>query len=174
MKVLMYETKSTGCGKITGMFQLGNIWGIESEKFNDNEHIAFPMVGVVIQSCLTLEEIRAYSKGKSICLWEVENPERFDKPVELSECYKNGTMTKEEFDKLHPIWKEVMGEVMQLDAYRKYLWRQKVTRAPQSWCYAIYNGELVVLLSIHHKYAELIYSGEKTAEIRKSYPRKGE
>ena len=120
--------------------------------------------------CVSVQDLLDYRADKDVWAWKVKNPKKFNKPIELSECYKNGTMTKEEFDKLHPIWKEVMGEVMQMDAYRKYLWRQKVTRAPQSWCY-ISGG--AILLSIHHKYAELIYSGLKTVEVRKSYPRKG-
>ena len=41
--------------------------------------------------------------------------------------------------------------------------------APQSWRYIGSEGD--ILLSIHKKYAELIYSGKKTIEIRKTYPK---
>ena len=43
-------------------------------------------------------------------------------------------------------------------------------RAPQSWCY---EDDFTVILSIHKRWSDKILSGEKTMEIRKSYPTKG-
>jgi len=43
-------------------------------------------------------------------------------------------------------------------------------RAPMSWCY---ENDDTVILSIHKKWADKILSGEKTMELRKSYPKRG-
>ena len=48
---------------------------------------------------------------------------------------------------------------------------KSITKAPQSYQYAYYKGEKVLLMSIKSKYAELILKGEKTVEIRKTRAR---
>jgi len=128
-------------GKVAAKFAMNETVGFGISK--KNHHIAFDKINSFMfmdkslkeMTGLTYDMLKEYVGDNQGYFWKIDNLEVFDTPKELSDFYKNGTMTKEEFDKLYPIWKEVMGEEMQMDAYRKYLWRQKVTHAPQSWCY---------------------------------------
>ena len=45
-------------------------------------------------------------------------------------------------------------------------------RAPQSWQYVFYKGELCLLISIKSKWVAKILNGEKTIEARTTAPRK--
>ena len=40
---------------------------------------------LVDQSCVPLEDLRAYAKGGSLYGWMVQNPEKFDEPAQLAE-----------------------------------------------------------------------------------------
>ena len=40
---------------------------------------------LVDQSCVPLEDLRAYAKGGSLYGWVVQNPEKFDEPAQLAE-----------------------------------------------------------------------------------------
>lgn len=47
-----------------------------------------------------------------------------------------------------------------------------LTRAPQSWCYAYDSqGNRCIIISIQAVWVEKILNGEKTIEIRKTYPK---
>lgn len=59
---------------------------------------------------------------------------------------------------------EIFDEPLSLDDFC-------LKRAPQSWCYTYYKDEKVIIISIRPKWTNLILSGKKTLEVRKSYPR---
>lgn len=71
--VFIYETKAKGgCGKVIGEFVCrGVMYG--------GSHL------LPKQSCLTLEEIWEYAKGKRVYGWRIADLKIYDKPKELSE-----------------------------------------------------------------------------------------
>ena len=78
------------------------------------------------QSCLTIDEILDYAKGKRVYGWRIADLKIYDKPKELSEfrkpCpYTDGTYCIENKCEYYGDWTGVC--------------RCWVERPPQSWCY---------------------------------------
>ena len=59
--------------------------------------------------------------------WHIDNLQIFDKPMELREFYENGTLSLDDF-----LYKIYSG----YNKYSDYLLGRRLTRPPQSWCYA--------------------------------------
>lgn len=75
------------------------------------------------QSCLTLEEIWEYAKGKTVYGWRIAELEIYDKPKELSEFYR----PCDRFLDCITCKRLVRNDFLSCD--------NKITRPPQSWCY---------------------------------------
>jgi len=102
---------------------------------------------------LSFGDLRNYAKGKPVYVWKIDNLEVFDKPKELSDFYKNGTMSELEYlnsinyDDYYPDYVpegvdkfQVDEEIAEYDStgweiYKDYLNKQEIKYAPQSWRY---------------------------------------
>ena len=60
-------------------------------------------------------------------VWHIDNLEIFNKPMELSEFYKNGTYNLDDF--IYYLYNKS-------NKYSDYLLGRRIRKAPQSWCYA--------------------------------------
>lgn len=82
------------------------------------------------QSCLTLEEIWEYAKGKTVYGWRIADLKIYDKPKELSEFYRQCPEYYSSYEDgicaEACIWYE-FGECKNFCL--------PITRPPQSWCY---------------------------------------
>lgn len=77
------------------------------------------------ESCLTIEEILNYAKGKRVYGWRIADLKIYDKPKELSE-FKRWNRTEENAPCAHTKW---------LFPDCKDCKECNLTRPPQSWCY---------------------------------------
>lgn len=108
--------------------------------------------------------------GKVVASWNLNKILRVDySPLFVTEtCLRNDELYSYLNKKEGYAWQvnnlETFDEPLSLDDFG-------LKRAPQSWCYAYYKGEKVIIISIRPKWVDLILSGKKTLEVRKSYPR---
>lgn len=97
-------------------------------------------------TCLTLEELNAYGKGKPLYGWHISDLKIYDKPKELGEfCVRNNHPNCDQCAHIpvgmHPqefVWhNDFCGECSRLSY--KSMWathfRKRLARPPQSWCY---------------------------------------
>lgn len=77
-------------------------------------------------SCLSAVELHEYSQGKPLYGWYISDLVIYDKPRELSEFYKNGTLSNEAFCEAVYDGKR---------NYADYLFTRAMRKPPQSWCY---------------------------------------
>ena len=114
--VFIYETKSKGgCGKVIGEFNCRGIMDGGS-----------PLL--LKQSCLTLEELWNYAKGKRVYGWRIADLKLYDKPKELSDF---GNLCRKDCLRLG---KGKSCEFLSMDGTpcNRII---PITRPPQSWCY---------------------------------------
>ena len=146
-------------GKIVAEFEfdVDKIYAIKREyhetRYSTNPYITTKTVikPILEKSNLFLEELDQYLNGEDGYAINIENLHIFDKPKELSECYKKYESKK----------------------YQDYspTYYMPIAKAPQNmmrvWLYE--NGEWVmyILISIQPHWAYRILSGSKTKEIRK-------
>ncbi len=84
------------------------------------------------ESCLTNNELYAYTKGGLFYEWHISNLVIYDKPKELSEFYAEGECDTKNCEKC--IWfsyDRFQGEES-CELSNRY---KPITRPPQSWCY---------------------------------------
>lgn len=92
-------------------------------------------------SCVTLDQIKEYSKGKSLYFWHLTNPEEFLFPYCCWEFYKPCIMPEMpycpacEYGNIYISEEEA--EFASIDGGYNCEWNcmNRVSRAPQSWCY---------------------------------------
>lgn len=80
------------------------------------------------RSCLTIDEIVQYAGSENRCIygWHISDLVVYDKPRELTEFYKNGTLSNEAFCETVYDGKR---------SYADYLFTRAVRKPPQSWCF---------------------------------------
>ena len=78
------------------------------------------------QSLVRREKILEYAGEKEVFGWHISDLVIYDKPKELSEFYKNGTLSNEAFC-------ETVYDGMR--SYADYLFTRALRKPPQSWCY---------------------------------------
>lgn len=106
------------------------------------------------KSCVTRDELYNYfvkeldnNETYLGYAWHIENIEILDEPKELRDF--NKPITESWF----------------------YRGCEKFEKAPQSWCYANYNNELCIIISIKPEWVCKILNREKTIELRKTAPK---
>lgn len=80
------------------------------------------------QSCLTLDELWNYAKGKRVYGWRIADLKIYDKPKELSEFLIDCKNCNKKFVGDTNCWQGCV------NGYRR------LTRPPQSWCYVYEEG----------------------------------
>jgi len=135
--------------KIIAVFELNKVDKIinNSSNFKIDNDIAKTNL-IARRSCLDFTEMKNYLKEKNGYAWHIENLEIIE-PLELDEFY---TFRK--------------GYENQLHMHEKTL-----TKAPQSYRYAYYKGERVIILSVKAKWVEKILNSKKTIVVRKTAPK---
>ena len=128
-------------GKIVASFELNKVSKIEVDS---KQYNYWSKNG----SCLSIDDFINYCKGKDLYAWHIKNLEIIE-PLELEEFY---TFRK--------------GYENQLHMHEKTL-----TKAPQSYRYAYYKGEKVIILSVKSEYVEKILNGKKTIMVQKTAPK---
>lgn len=78
------------------------------------------------QSLVRRGKILEYAGEKEVFGWHISDLIVYDKPKELTEFYKNGTLSNEAFCETVYDGKR---------SYAEYLFTRAVRRPPQSWCY---------------------------------------
>ena len=139
-KVYIYETKGkidepwidedghhiyTGRGQVVGEFICDYISAIA---------LTFDGLADVVDcemSCLTPRELFKYADGKPIYGWHISDPVFYEKPKDLSEFYKAGTLSNADFE--YQLY-DGSGDPRRR-SYASYLFTQAIRRPPQSWCY---------------------------------------
>lgn len=80
---------------------------------------------------LTAEELWAYGHGAPLYGWHISDLVIYDKPKELGEFYKTGTLSASDFEcQLY----DGSGAPSR-QSYASYLFTRAIRRPPQSWCY---------------------------------------
>lgn len=87
------------------------------------------------QSCLTIDEIFDYAKGKRVYGWRIADLKIYDKPKELREFI---TPT----DCKSVIAKDMLCNTCCICSYFCTKKPNRITRPPQSWCYVEFLKEL--------------------------------
>ena len=82
-------------------------------------------------ACLTEKDVDEYSGGKDVFGLCISDLKIYDKPMPLSEFYKPGTLSNEDF--LNELY-DGSGDPMR-SSYASYLFARQIRRQPQSWCY---------------------------------------
>lgn len=128
-------------GKVIGEFVCGGIMS----PFSNLDFMAK-------ESCLTVDELHAYSNGKTLYGWRISNLKIYEKPKELEEFWAyNSELNKRYVEQDGYCCYDGINEHGEpltdcgnacdniVNCYRCWEewsgWCHKVTRPPQSWCY---------------------------------------
>lgn len=94
------------------------------------------------KSCMQNELLEKYGKGKDLYAWHIKKLEVFDKPMQLSDFYKDNIYSNGERITPHiclvPDDKKEDYESTQNDCLKSF----EVKKAPQSWMYVYTNEQL--------------------------------
>ena len=83
-------------------------------------------------SCVPVPELYKYAGGNTdLYGWHISDPVFYEKPKELSEFYKPGTLSSADFE--YQLY-DGSGDPKRR-SYASYLFTQAIRRPPQSWCY---------------------------------------
>ena len=190
MKAYIYCTKAKPYlhnlnGTVVASFDLNIIEEIFSEKIDVGvgyEPLFYTerIDDIAKGSCLTQFEIENYlgcKKGGEVVgyAWHINNLEIFDKPVELSDFYTKVT----DKDRLNCFkgLNTIIPSVRISKFTSEVAHCKKLEKAPQSWQQIIFLNketneyEYAILISIKPKWVCKILNGEKTIEVRKTYPK---
>ena len=131
-------------GKVVAEFELNEV---EKYTYNDltDHHFESVIADLIKKSKVTFGSLLDYSKGKDLFAWHIGNLEIIE-PLEISVFAKLRKSMKQE---------------------NKYY----IHKAPQSYQYAYYKGEKVIILSVRPEWVVKILNGEKTIEVRKTAPK---
>lgn len=115
----------SGGGEVIGEFVCDGIYAVLAHPSIFAGHATF-FQKAIDDACLTRDEVERYSGGKDVCGWHITDLQIYDKPKELSDFYKNGTLSNEAFC-------ETVYDGMR--SYADYLFTRALRKPPQSWCY---------------------------------------
>lgn len=107
------------CGKVAFRFWYESYQTIKWEQ-NYYEYVAHDLL---LNACLTNEQVKKYGKGRTLYAWHIDNLEVFDKPKELSE-----------------FWSEPIDFSIHTRAEALAEGYKPIQRAPQK-CAWVYGGE---------------------------------
>ena len=147
-------TSGIQCGKVIGEFVCDKT---EDLRYVPTKYYGQPRgtyEGIIcVNSCLTVEKIKEYAKGKPIYGWYITDLKIYDKPKELSEFYPIKPKKIEDWtdkdDCAHCKYHKWVGSMQEYVEKGKPM-REKctlgkpepiceytppITRPPQSWCY---------------------------------------
>ena len=83
-------------------------------------------------SCVPVPELYKYAGGNThLYGWHISDPIFYEKPKDLSEFYKPGTLSNADFE--YQLY-DGSGDPRRR-SYESYLFTQAIRRPPQSWCY---------------------------------------
>lgn len=77
-------------------------------------------------TCLSDLELKQYANNGKLYYWHISDLVIYDRPKELSEFYKNGTLSNE-------VYCETAFDGKR--SYADYLFTRAMRKPPQSWCY---------------------------------------
>ena len=86
---------------------------------------------IMEQSCLTYYQLHRYAYHDMLYGWHISDLKIYEKPKELSEFYKPGTLSNADFE--YQLY-DGSGDPRRR-SYASYLCTQAIRRPPQSWCY---------------------------------------
>lgn len=122
-----------GRGKVLGEFVCDNI-----DTYDDDTIFAFQYEDYtrwndfdLNRACVHPEEFQNYANGKWLYGWHISDLVIYNKPKELSEFYKYGILSYDEW--LYEIYNGKGGATSSYESYKNVF---KLTGPPQSWCYA--------------------------------------
>ena len=113
-----------GNGKVVGEFisEGYDVYPLESEAVRELSEL----------SCVPAAELYKYAGGNAkLYGWHISDPVFYEKPKELSEFYKPGTLSAADFE--YQLY-DGSGDPRR-SSYASYLFTQAIRRPPQSWCY---------------------------------------
>lgn len=86
---------------------------------------------ILDESCCTYYQLHRYAYHDALYGWHISNLVIYDKPKELGEFYKCGTLSEDDFE--YQLY-DGSGNPRR-SSYASYLFTQAIRRAPQSWRY---------------------------------------
>lgn len=89
------------------------------------ENMAYDCEG----SCVSVSDLKKYANGKPLYGWHISDLKIYDKPKDLSGFCKNGML-------LYDDWLYGIYNGRDCSSYEKYKNAFRLSRPPQSWCYA--------------------------------------
>lgn len=116
--------------KVIGEFTCDAVYAVLSHTSIFAGHPVFYKKAIE-DACLTDKEIEDYSGGKDLCGWHISDLVTYDRPKELSEFYKAGTLSASDFVSQLYDGSGAPGR----QSYASYLFTRAIRRPPQSWCY---------------------------------------
>ena len=131
----IYETKTKGgCGKVIGEFVCDKVTEYIAYKTQKGSKLCknpfFYACLPIQEMCLTIEQVEDYGKGETLYGWHITELKIYDKPKDLSDFYKPCIYGEESDVSCFLCDKSGYRPDMHIDCFNK------VTRPPQSWCYA--------------------------------------
>lgn len=188
MKVYIYCTKEKSYlindlnDKIVACFILNQVEKIKRYHAHTNTYLyetnSLDHSELAYKSRLSQWQIEKYLGEKQGYAWHIENLEILDKPMNLSEFKHPFVLCKNYCDNnfIKSFCKDICSH--NIDSERLNVWCDRndktgepFTKSPQSWCYANYNNEFCIIISIKPEFVYKILNGEKTIEVRKTVPR---
>ena len=122
-----------GNGKVIGEFVCKNMTCIQADiDFQGEKHL-YNTAFIENRMCLNDEELFNYiydGKRNEGWGWHISDLVIYDKPKELSEFYKSGILSYDEW--LYGIYNGKGGATSSYESYKNVF---KLKRLPQSWCY---------------------------------------
>lgn len=124
-----YTSDNFLCRKVIGEFVCDRIFSINVfnngtiQNWNCNE---------LEKSCVPYDDIVMYiGNNRSGYGWHISERKIYDKPKELTELYKPGTLSNGDFE--YQLY-DGSGDPS-CSSYASYLFTRAIRKAPQSWCY---------------------------------------
>lgn len=120
-------------GKVIGEFVCGNMTCMQADIDSQGEKHLYNTAFIENRMCLTDEELFNYiydGKRNIGWAWGISDLVIYDKPKELSEFYKSGILSYDEW--LYGIYNGKGGATSSYESYKNVF---KLKRLPQSWCY---------------------------------------
>lgn len=125
-RAFIYETKKNGgCGKVIGEFIARNVTGY------GHLDVGVPM-DLLHRACISNGELMKYTAGgkKTVTEIRIYNLLIYDKPKELGEFYRYGSLSYDDW--LYGIYNGKGGSRSSYESYKNVF---KLIYPPQSWCY---------------------------------------
>lgn len=116
------DTLEIGFGMVIGEFVCDHILG----------HCEMANADIAEQqSCVRRDKVFEYSSGKEVYGWHISDLVIYDKPKDLCEFYKVGTLNASDWE--YQLYDG--GGYPSRRSYESYLFTRAIRKPPQSWCY---------------------------------------